>query len=285
MTIRMAYMDGLHGQIHYRSYSDGSDGAGDPLILLAWSPSGGRMYEHLMPLFAARGFRVIAPDLPGYGRSHKNAEGWTIAETAADLAHGLQGLGIDSAFAVGGHISAAVVAELAIAHPERWRRIVLDGSPTLNAAQQKELMSHFVGLSPAFSPDGSHKTFVWDSTERFLREWDPDYKASPETIATQYAYMSDYLLMGYGAIKPYLEPGSYKPGGLNTYDGIARWPLVTVPTLALTAEREALRAGHATAVSLLPNARDHRFPGSHPLLDPRRGAEYVSVIVDFLRAP
>jgi pimeloyl-ACP methyl ester carboxylesterase len=201
---------------------------------------------------------------------------------AAEIASALNGLGVHSGCALGGHIGAAVVAELAIADPGRWRRVVLDGSPTLNPEQQRELMSRFAGLSPEFTPEGTHKTFVWDSTERFLHEWDPDYRATRATIATQYAYMGDYLQMGYAALRGYLEPGHYKPGGLSTYNAIARWPLVTVPVLALTAEREALRAGHPTAMSLLPNAMDHCFPRSHPLLDPSRASEYVGVIADYL---
>jgi pimeloyl-ACP methyl ester carboxylesterase len=242
------------------------------------------MYEHLMPLFAAHGFRVIAPDLPGYGRSHKNSEGWSVEQMAAELGYGLRELGIESGFALGGHLSAGVVAELAIAEPRRWRRVVLDGSPTLTAEQARDLMSRFTGLSPAIRSDGRHKSFVWDSTERFLTEWDPNYRVGPETLTTQYAYMADYLDMGFAPIRALLEPGTQKAGGLATYVAIERWPLVTVPVLALTAEREALRMGHAKAMSLLANAQDHCFPGSHPLLDPTRGAEYVGVVVNYLRA-
>jgi hypothetical protein len=52
--------------------------------------------------------------------------------------------------------------------------------------------------------------------------------------------------------------------------------------LALTAEREALRPGHARAVGLLRDVREHCFAGSHPLLNPARADEYVGVIADFL---
>jgi hypothetical protein len=136
-------------------------------------------------------------------------------------------------------------------------------------------MSSFAGLSPAFSPNGSHKTFVWDMTERFLTEWDPDYRANANNMATQYAYMSDYLQMGFAPIRSYIEPGSSK-GGLATYAAFERWPLISSRVLALTAER-------AKAMSLLRDAREHSFPGSHPLMNPARAAEYAGVIAAFLQ--
>jgi pimeloyl-ACP methyl ester carboxylesterase len=277
-AIRCGYVDGRHGQVHYREL-----GTGEPLVLLHWAPSNGRQYEHLMPAFAAQGFRVLAVDIPGYGRSHKDAAGWSCAQLAAEIAAALGPLGIPRGYALGGHLSAAIVAEMAILEPARWPRIVLDGSPTLTAEQMGELMRAFAGLSPAFDADGRHKSFAWDMTERFLTEWDPDYRVSPASLATHYAYMADYLQMGFAPIRAFIEPGSTPRGGLATYDAMARWPLITAKVLALTAEREALRAGHARGVAALRAVREHCYPGSHPLLDPSRVDEYVAPIGRFLR--
>ncbi len=274
--LRLGYVDGRHGQVHYRS-----QGAGPPVLLLHWAPSNGRQYEFIQPALAAHGFRVLALDLPGYGRSHKNAEGWTCEQMAAELAVACDALAIDRGFAVGGHLSAAVVAELAILQPQRWPKIVLDGSPTLSPEQMVTLMSHFAGLSPVFTDSGSHKAFTWDMTETFLSEWDPDFRATPETIAAQYGYMADYLQMGYSAIRGYLEADAPK-GGLAVYKAIERWPLIRTRVLAMTAEREALRGGHAKAVSLLRNCREHEFPGSHPIMNPARAGEFAAVVAGFL---
>ena len=276
--IRLGYVDGRHGQVHYAAQGDGP-----PVVLLHWAPSNARQYEHVMPVLAAHGLRVVAFDLPGYGRSHKNAEGWTCQQFAAEIAAACDALGLGRGHAVGGHLSAAVVAELAILQPERWPRVVFDGSPTLTPEQMAALMGRFKGLSPAFRETGAHKSFVWDMTEAFLGEWDPDYRATPQTLATQYAYMADYLQMGHAALRAFLEPGAPR-GGLAVYQAMERWPLVRSRVLALTAEREALRPGHAKAVSLLGDVREHCFPGSHPLMNPARAAEYADVIAAFLAA-
>ncbi len=278
-SARLGYVDGRHGQVHYTVQGDGP-----PVLLLHWAPSNARQYEQVMPVLAARGLRVIAFDLPGYGRSHKDTAGWTCEQLAEELAVACDGLGIDRGRVVGGHLSAAVAAELAILQPGRWPKIVLDGSPTLTGEQMAALMRRFVGLSPRFDDSGSHKTFVWDMTEAFLGEWDPDYRATPQNIAVQYGFMADYLQMGYAALRAFLEPDAPK-GGLATYRAIERWPLVRARVLALTAEREALRPGHAKAVSLLQDVREHCFPGSHPLMNPARAVEYADVIARFLKEP
>ena len=271
-------MDGEHGQIHLSEL-----GHGEPLILLHWAPSNARQYEAQMPAFARRGFQVIAVDIPGYGRSHKEALGWSCAEMATEIGVALGRRGITRGFVLGGHLSAAIAAELAIAEPARWPRIVLDGSPTLTAEEMAHLMGRFAGLSPALSANGSHRSFVWDMTERFLGEWDPNYAVTPETLPVQYAYMADYLQMGFAPIAAFIDPAGAKRGGLGSYNAIERWPLIGADVLALTAEREALRPGHARAVSLLKQAREHCFVGSHPLMDSARAEEYVGVVSAFLR--
>ena len=280
--IRCGYADGAHGQVHYRVLEPSSAPREEPVVLLHWAPSNGRQYEHLMPLFAARGLRVLAVDIPGYGRSHKEATGWSCGEMAAEIAVALRDLGVGRAFAVGGHLSAAIVAELAIAEPARWPRIVLDGSPTLLPEEMAHLMARFAGLSPALSDSGAHRSFVWEMTERFLGEWDPDYRVTPETLPVQYAYMADYLQMGFAPIRAFIDPADTRRGGLGTYRALERWPLIGAAVLALTAEREALRPGHARAVGLLRDVREHCFAGSHPLLNAARADEYVGVIADFL---
>ena len=57
---RQGYVDGRHGQVHYTAQGDGP-----PVLLLHWAPSNARQYEHVMPVLAAHGLRVIAFDLPG----------------------------------------------------------------------------------------------------------------------------------------------------------------------------------------------------------------------------
>lgn len=265
--VRRAYCDTAAGQVHYRAC-----GAGDALVLLHWVPASGRMYEHLMPQFAACGHRVLAIDVYGYGRSDKRDAGWSIADYASNLGEVLRALDAWPAAVVGGHLSAAIATEFAIAEPEGLTRLVLDGSPAWTAEQRAQAFAAFAGLSPAITAHGSHKTYAWDMIERSLRLWDDRFEVTEATLPTLHAYLCDYL-----------ETGLVPKRALGSYDMIARLPRLALPVLALTAETEPLRPTHATVLAQVRGVREHVFPGAHPLLDPARAQEYVGVIDAFLR--
>jgi haloalkane dehalogenase len=62
--------DGEEGSLRLH-YVD--EGAGEPVLLLHGEPSWSFLYCKMIPIIAAAGFRAIAPDLPGFGRSDKPA--------------------------------------------------------------------------------------------------------------------------------------------------------------------------------------------------------------------
>ncbi|MBV6417820.1 MAG: Haloalkane dehalogenase [Steroidobacteraceae bacterium] len=268
MNVRRAYCDTTAGQVHYRSCGDGT-----PLVLLHWAPASGRMYEHLLPVFAARGYRAIAPDLAGYGRSDKRDADWSIADYARNLGEVLRAVDAWPAAVVGGHISAAIATELTIAEPAGVTRLVLDGSPAWTAAQKATLLGHFTGLSPTFSAAGSHRTYAWDMVERLLAQWDDRFQVSADTLPVMYAYLCDYL-----------ETGLAPKRALGAYGMLERLALIARPVLALSADTEALRCTHAAVMGGVRDVREHVFPGAHPLLDPARAEEYAGVIDRYLRS-
>ena len=49
-------------------------GQGTPVVFLHGFPDSGRLWRHQVPVLADAGFRVIVPDLRGYGGSDKPAE-------------------------------------------------------------------------------------------------------------------------------------------------------------------------------------------------------------------
>ncbi len=55
-------------------YLDEGPAAADPVLLLHGEPSWCYLYRKMVPLLVAAGHRVIAPDLPGFGRSDKPSQ-------------------------------------------------------------------------------------------------------------------------------------------------------------------------------------------------------------------
>ena len=78
-------------------------GDGRPVLLLHGFPDSGRLWRHQVPVLAEAGFRVIVPDLRGYGRSGKPeaVEAYSIPVLAGDVIAILDSLGIGSAHVVG----------------------------------------------------------------------------------------------------------------------------------------------------------------------------------------
>ncbi len=62
------YVDSLGYRIHY---IDEGPRDGQPILLMHGQPSWSYLYRHMVPILANAGFRVIAPDNVGFGKSDK----------------------------------------------------------------------------------------------------------------------------------------------------------------------------------------------------------------------
>jgi pimeloyl-ACP methyl ester carboxylesterase len=113
-------------------------GQGRPVVLLHGFPDSGRLWRNQVPVLAGAGFRVIVPDLRGYGRSDKPAAtgSYALPSLAADVMAVLSDAGAERAHVVGhdwgaalGWVLASLVpdrvdhlAVLSVGHPSTFRR-------------------------------------------------------------------------------------------------------------------------------------------------------------------
>jgi pimeloyl-ACP methyl ester carboxylesterase len=98
-------------------------GAADaPLIVFVhgW-PELSLSWRHQLPCFADLGFRAVAPDMRGYGRSgvYRRHEDYALEHAVRDMLELLDGLGREKAVWVGHDWGSPVVWSLASHHPER----------------------------------------------------------------------------------------------------------------------------------------------------------------------
>jgi pimeloyl-ACP methyl ester carboxylesterase len=96
-----------------------------PIVFVHGWPELSLSWRHQLPVFAALGFRAIAPDMRGYGRStvHPRHEDYSQEQLVADMIALLDALGAEKAVWVGHDWGAPVVWSIAQQHPERCHAI------------------------------------------------------------------------------------------------------------------------------------------------------------------
>ena len=99
--------------------------AGAPIVFVHGWPELSHSWRHQLPCFAGLGFRAIAPDLRGYGRStvYRDHESYALEHVVADMLELLDSLGRDKAVWVGHDWGSPVVWSLASHHPDRCHAV------------------------------------------------------------------------------------------------------------------------------------------------------------------
>ncbi len=168
--VRFADLDGYPFAPHYQLVADGEDGelrfhyldegdpAGEVILCLHGQPTWSYLYRKLIPLLTAAGYRVIAPDLIGFGKSDKptSRADYTYAAHVDWLSRFVTGLDLTNITLVcqdwGGLLGLRVVA----AFPERFARVVTantglpdaKGMPTEMAGPMRQLFATVPALPP-----------------------------------------------------------------------------------------------------------------------------------------
>jgi pimeloyl-ACP methyl ester carboxylesterase len=125
-------------RVHYQEAGD----VGAPAVVLihGFCASNFVWNDALVPL-AEAGFRVVAPDLVGFGFSGKPGGGeYTIEAQARILVGLLDALGIERAALVGSSYGGAVTAVCALDYPERVGRLVLVGAVSNDEITRRPLL-------------------------------------------------------------------------------------------------------------------------------------------------
>jgi pimeloyl-ACP methyl ester carboxylesterase len=109
-------------------------GEGTAVVLLHQTPRSVDEYRDVMPALAARGYRAVAFDTPGFGDSPPVAGEPSIEAWAAAIGEAIDGLGIERFALVGHHTGGVIAVELARQRAERIAALVLSSAPLTDAA-------------------------------------------------------------------------------------------------------------------------------------------------------
>ena len=108
------------------SYGDTGQAAnGSVLLLVHGHPFNRTMWLPQVDTFSAAGWRVLTPDLRGYGESEVKSDKVTLDDFAQDLASLLDYLGLDSVVIGGLSMGGQIVMEFCRRYPTRVKGLIL----------------------------------------------------------------------------------------------------------------------------------------------------------------
>ncbi|MGV9543080.1 alpha/beta fold hydrolase [Nocardia beijingensis] len=173
-------------------------GAGPAVVLLHGGGPGASGLSNYSRNIAelAKRFRVIVPDLPGYGRSTKRIDhSDPFGDLAAAVGGLLDTLGVDRAHLIGNSYGGAAALRLAMDRPEKADRLILMGpggvgtTRALPTAGLQSLLSYYTGAGPSREKLATflREYLVHDASaitedvidERYRASLDPDVIADP----------------------------------------------------------------------------------------------------------
>ena len=99
-------------------------GDGPAILLVHGFPLDGRIWDDVVPILAGN-YRLIVPDLPGFGRSAIEPNTFTMELLAASLDRLMDSLSLDTAVCVGLSMGGYVIQTLARQFPQRVRGLSL----------------------------------------------------------------------------------------------------------------------------------------------------------------
>ena len=119
VTHRMIETNGI--RLHVAEQGEG------PLVILCHGfPECWYSWRHQLPALARAGFRAVAPDLRGYGRSDRpqQVEKYTILDDIGDIVGLLDALGARQAVIAGHDVGATMAWQAALLRPDRFRAVI-----------------------------------------------------------------------------------------------------------------------------------------------------------------
>lgn len=222
-------------EIHYAAIGD----AEAPAVLLLHGYSDSWFsFSRILPLLPD-GYRVLAPDLRGHGRSERPEEGYSTDDLAADVVAFMDALGIERAAVVGHSMGSFVAQGVLRRAPERVTGLVLIASATS--------LDRVTGIDEFAATIASLEDPV---PPAFVREFQAGTVFEPVPAEFMDEVVSESLRLS-AKVWHALFDGMRSAGRFGPADGVAP------PTLLVWGERDAMmpRSEQDALLSAYPGAR------------------------------
>jgi pimeloyl-ACP methyl ester carboxylesterase len=158
---------------------------GTPVIFVHGWPELSLSWRHQLPCLGALGFRAIAPDMRGYGRSsvYGRHEDYALRQSVADMIELLDSLGREKAVFVGHDWGAPVVWSLAAHHADRCHGVANLCVPYSARGDTFTLIDRSIYPEDEF-PAGQwdYQLFYVESFETARAQWEANIEATVKIL-------------------------------------------------------------------------------------------------------
>ena len=254
-------------------------GTGEPLVLVHGTGAQASTWRGVVGDLAAGGYRVIAYDRRGFGRStHRPVRDYRVH--VADLAAVIEGVGAP-AHVLGWSSGGNTALALAVERPDLYRSLVIAeapwhglraATPDLVAVLGRAKLSQLCGRRR----EGAAIFFRWVSG---LRDGGNGFDRLP-------AAEQKVLLANYRPVLQELDPHPF--GVLMEYIPTRKVATIRVPItwlLGVDTRSEWFRRAHAGVVRAAPSIRTEHIPGAGHFAPLDRPAEFAAVALHAIRSP
>ena len=271
---RLLEVNGIRLHVH-------EQGTGMPVLLLHGFPDSSSLWRHQVPALVAAGYRVIAPDLRGFGASDKPAavDAYAIPTLLGDVAGLLDALAVPRCHVVCHDWGAALGWGLAMFMPDRVDRLVAlsvghFGAFFATDIEQREkswymLFFQYEGIAEQALQENDWKLFrEWTRQHPELATWIPELSRPGALTAALNWYRANV-----NPARPGLEGMEFPP--------------VKAATLGVWSTRDAyLTEPQMTASKEFVSGewRYERLDGASHWLMLDQPERVTSLILDWLRA-
>lgn len=287
---------GLHGWTfdpHYLEVADGEGGSlrmhyvdegpsdAVPVLMLHGEPSWSYLYRRMILGIVSAGYRAVAPDLIGFGRSDKPSEqsDYTFQRHVDWVTSLVESLELRSITLFGQDWGSLIGLRIAAENPDRFDRIVIGngGLPTGDQSPGEAFLrwQKFSQTSPQFDIG----RLIQGATVTTL---------SDDVVAAYDAPFPDDSFKTGARIFPSLVPTSpddpAAPANRRAWEVLQKWEK---PFLTTFSDSDPItKGGERVLQNLIPGAKDQphvMIKGAGHFLQEDKGEEIATIIVDFIK--
>jgi haloalkane dehalogenase len=252
------------------------------VLLMHGEPAWSFLYRKMIPVFMQAGYRVVAPDLVGFGRSDKPADAanYSYAAHVAWMSAWLRAMDLNNITLFCQDWGSLIGLRLAAAMPNRFARVVLanGGLPTGTAAVPKafKLWLAFARFSPWFPIGKIVKAgCVNGLTPQEVAAYDAPFPTRKHKIAARL----------FPTFVPITPDNPERAANEAAWEVFKRWDK---PFLTLFSDMDPItRSGHKIWQREVPGAQGQphaKTRGAGHFLQEDKGVEVAQAIVAFMRA-